>query len=73
MGGVNSPAVLQDIMNFIFEEDSPYMDDFILSEDNAYKCVDTFFRIVDKCVLFNFKLNNDKIFLIKIRLKPWVK
>ena len=68
MGGVNSPAVLQNIMDYIFGDDSPYMDDFIYSDDTPYECIDTFFRIVDRCVEFNFKLNYDKIFLIQDKI-----
>ena len=69
MGGVNSPAELQDIMDAVFEQNSPYIDDFIWSEDDPYKCIDTFFDIVDKCVQYNFKLNYDKIHLIQDRIK----
>ena len=69
MGGVNSPAELQDIMDTIFEENSPYVDDFIWSESDPYKCIDTFFDIVDKCVLYNVKLNYDKILLIQDTIK----
>jgi hypothetical protein len=65
MGGSNSPAVLQNIMDYIFEEDSPYIDDFTWSSDSPYESLDRFFKILDKCLVFNVKLNHAKIFLLQ--------
>lgn len=51
-----------ELLDAVFEQNSPYIDDFIWSEEDPYKCIDTFFEIVDK-------LNYDKIHLIQDRIK----
>jgi len=65
MGNVNSPAHLQNAMDHIFENYSPYIDDLMWSNDNIHESFKSFIFIMRKCVQYNIKLAYHKITLFQ--------
>jgi len=69
MGGLNSPAELQNRIDAIFEGSTSYIDDFMFSENTIDESLDRFMDIMDKCLQYNFKLNYDKIELLQKQIE----